>query len=137
MLDHLRAIAAFRDKLESGRFDAGHWVEPVDQADGSMVMGYFHMGADMLAFMSAAGPLMVKGFDWPSWIHADGARVRDEIETATQDELRQVIHALVRQERFVEGLLNSAYEDGTLLRITKRAGQLVDAAGVPQQGWVA
>jgi hypothetical protein len=119
--EHLLALAAFIPKLEDKTFDAGDWGGGGTN-DGVMTMPFFMHGDDMGAFLDAARPLMMPNFDWGKW--AEASHVQANIETASLDDLRRLIHRLIRQERFVEGLLARAYTDGDFLRIARRAGQL-------------
>jgi hypothetical protein len=93
----------------------------------------FHEGLtpDMLAFVvvvTRAGWLIT--FDWASWAQtAEGQRLLGEprhVATATADQLAKVLTALIRAERFSEGTLNGAFENGLLLALARRAEALLD-----------
>jgi hypothetical protein len=71
----------------------------------------------------------IQDFDWPEW--KDGPEGKklfghgQAIATADCDQLAKLLTTLVRQDRFVEGLLAKAYEDKILLAIVERAESLV------------
>jgi hypothetical protein len=125
MKEHFAALAAFIPALEAGTFDSGKWAGGETVAENTMTMPWFDHGKDMSAFLDACYPLMLKGFAWPEWIHtADADRVQSDFSVATEEEIRKVITAMIRQERFVEGLLASACQNGTFLAIARRAAVL-------------
>jgi hypothetical protein len=120
-------IARYVPALQNGTFQAGEWSEPKDLPDGSMVMPYFEFGPDLLGFIGSCRHLMLRDFKWTAWINTDeGVRVRDNIENATVHELRQMVHASIRQDRFVEGLLAELVRSGYLLKLARRAQTLLD-----------
>lgn len=122
MKEHFAALAAFVPALEAASFKSGEWAGGETDGDGVITMPWFNQNADMSAFIDACYPLMLKGFAWPEWIHTEDAdRVQADFSVATEEEVRKVITAMIRQERFVEGLLASACQNGTFLKIARRA----------------
>lgn len=97
-------------------------------------MPYFTFGPTAEAFTAAVGRggWIVMGFDWGAWLQTDeGQALRDRPEAlaaATPDQLVQLITAIVRSDRFVEGSIAGAYESGLLIRIAQRAAALVGGA---------
>ena len=67
-------------------------------------------------------------------------QLRDEpgvLEDATPEQLERLLTVLIRQERFVDGALESAFESGLLVRILKRAAVLAkDTALEVEDEWV-
>lgn len=72
---------------------------------------------------------VLPNFDWSSWIVTPEARglISDKsaLATATVDQLRQLVTAIMRQERFCEGIIGSNFENGTLHAIAKRADDIL------------
>jgi hypothetical protein len=52
----------------------------------------------------------------------------EALASATPDQLAKLITVVVRQERFYEGSLAGAFEDGLVLAIVRRAGVLAREA---------
>ena len=77
----------------------------------------------------------VLNFAWPAWKQTDEAiSLRDDaaaLAAATPEQLARLLTVLIRQDRFVEGALGSAYESGLLTSIVRRAAELVTA---PDEG---
>jgi hypothetical protein len=125
MKENLAALGRFAPMLSLDTFDVGQWGGGGDNEDGSMVMPHFLHGDDLLAFLDACYPVMATGFKWSEWIRTEEAtHVRDHLDTASEYDLRRLVTAVVRQERFVEGMLLSAYKNGLLLKIAERAKAL-------------
>ena len=64
-----------------------------------------------------------------TWLQTEeGAALRDRPEalaTASPDELRKLLTAIIRSDRFVEGSIVGAFESGLLARIARRASALL------------
>lgn len=119
---HLDALARLLPAMERGTFEAGQWAGGDPLPDGSITFPWFEWGEGIKAFVAACGPLMLRGFDWGAWQRTEAAQRLFELpETASAHELRQMITAMVRQERFVEGLLAGYYRDGLMMRVCERA----------------
>ena len=71
---------------------------------------------------------VMAGFDWPSWTGTPEALgLRDDPEVlkqATPVQLAKLLTVLIRQERFVNGALASAYDSGLLTAVLRRAEEL-------------
>jgi hypothetical protein len=71
----------------------------------------------------------VKSFDWADWLQMaeaqDLANNPEAMAAATHDQLAKVLTALIRQDRFDEGALNSAFQSGLLTAIVQRAEALL------------
>lgn len=117
----LRVLAEFLPKFEAPGFDFGSWDS-----------GWFRLGNEASDFISACYEWgwVQSGFDWPEWMHTKEAeRLRDDptaIENATPEQLRRLLTLLIRQDRFVEGLVGAAFESGLLVRIVRRIATLAE-----------
>jgi len=85
-----------------------------------------------MSFVPAAykfGWVLWGEFDWAEWMKTQEAqRLRDDREAlsrATPDQLARLLTVLIRQDRFVEGALQSAFESGLLTRILERAASIL------------
>jgi Family of unknown function (DUF6508) len=71
----------------------------------------------------------IRDFDWGEWKDGpEGQNLfghRQAIAAADCDQLAKLLTTLVRQDRFVEGLLAEAYEHKILLAIVERAEGLI------------
>lgn len=121
----LERLARWLPELESGALDFGRWEGGDRQPDGSLTMPYFTFSPRGLELVR---DLPVEPFDWPRWLETDEAQglLADQakIATATAEQLVQLSTALVRSNRFSEGSLASAFQNGQLLAIVRRAAAL-------------
>jgi hypothetical protein len=125
LVRQLRVLAGYRPMLEQhGRF--GEWAGGEQQADGSIQMPWYSFSEEAdkyLRDLSRAG--WVRPFDWPKWLSTKrGQQLLGDpaaVAEATADELSQLLTALIRQDRFAEGTLASAYESGLLAATARRA----------------
>jgi hypothetical protein len=117
--------------LESTDFTFGEWSGGERRADGVITMPYYSLspqGYDLVRAM----PVRM-GFDWPTWKSTPEAiglaRDHEAIASATAEQVVMMSTLIVRQDRFVDGLLARAFESGLLLALAKRARVL---AGLDQ-----
>lgn len=116
--------------LEAPDADFGHWELPPPR-DGVHSLGWFEFGPTAEAWRTAVaqGAWIVDGFDWRSWLAADeGRALRDDpgaVANATPDQLAQLLTAIVRSDRFVEGSIAGAFASGLLAGISRRAAVLL------------
>ncbi|MFZ4429320.1 MAG: DUF6508 domain-containing protein [Phycisphaerales bacterium] len=72
---------------------------------------------------------VLSNFDWPTWAHGPEcqALVRDPATVASAEPLTlaRLLTAHLRQERFCEGHLLTAFEGGHLAAIVRRADAIV------------
>jgi Family of unknown function (DUF6508) len=128
--ERLHALAAFLPEFEKPGFEFGQWVMPPPLESGVMIMAYFTEGpvADSLYRICYDMGWVLQGFDWPAWMNTtEATQLRDNpsvLERATFEQLARLLTVLNRQDRFVEGTLASAYKDGLLVRILRRAASL-------------
>ena len=62
-------------------------------------------------------------FDWGEWGHGEGNhyfRSTEDIASAPLDDLRRVLTAISRQDRFIEGGLLSHFESGLIVAVLRR-----------------
>jgi hypothetical protein len=100
----------------------GRWADPVQQVDGSWTMPYATLSAECSDFMRTLDRLgMHIPFDWMAWDHGRTlAESPERLDRATPAEAAMVIFALWRSDRFVEGELLAAFENGPVQRATRR-----------------
>ncbi len=127
--DRLRALAAFLAVFDSPDFVFGRWEQPAAESDGTGYFPQFVLSPQAEAFLAEVGRggWIIDGFDWKAWNatpEAVGLRRGDGFDRATPIALARLLTALVRQDRFVEGTLAEAHEDGLLRRIVDRAASL-------------
>lgn len=71
---------------------------------------------------------VLTGFDWPTWKETpEAAQLHGSsvmIANATVMQLARIMTTLIRQDRFAEGTLRSAWETGLLHRVLTRIAQL-------------
>ena len=123
--DRLNALAEFLPTLESPDFEFGHLVvEPG-------VFPYYSFSDDSSRFIHVCNEMKwVIPFDWSEWKESpEAVRLRAEpsvLEAATPEQLQRLLTVLIRQERFVDGALESAFESGLLVRILRRVAALAE-----------
>lgn len=128
--DRLHGIAAFLPLFEHPGFTFGDWDEPEYVEPGVMTMPNFNISGVAYAFNKTAYDLgwVRTGFNWPDWAQSPEAiRLRDDPESmarATPDQISCLLTVIIRQERFCEGALETAFESGLVTAICRRAAQL-------------
>lgn len=127
----LRRLAGFVAVLESPGFVAATYVRP-ESEPGVWTMSYprYHPEVDRLVALAYEDGWVRGEFDWGAWGKTPEAlALRDDPEalaSATPDQLAKLIAVVVRQERFCEGTLAAAFEEGLVLGIVRRAGVLAN-----------
>lgn len=132
-LKRLRALARYLAVFADSTWAAGRWVRPKTDP-GTFASSWFKLNEDATRFVEdcyACG-WVLGGFDWAAWAGTrEAQRLRDEPEALTQAtelQLARLLTVVIRQERFVDGALGSAFETGLILGIVRRAKQLFDEA---------
>jgi len=121
----LEALAAFLPHFESPDFSYGTW----DTSEGHLP--YFFQSEDAGSFVRTAYEhgWCNSNINWVEWIATDDAqRFKDgpePIAEATVSDLEHLLTTFIRQDRFVEGNLDTLYESGHLTAITRRAATLL------------
>lgn len=130
--DSLKHLAAFLPDLEQPEFSAGEMRGGNEMEPGILRMPYASYSEVVDRFIDYAYKYgwVIQDFDWPAWAQsAEAIRLRDEesaLECATAEQLIRLLTVLIRQERFSEGSLLTAFESGLMLRIVRRAAALAD-----------
>lgn len=131
--DRLRALAAVLPRLEAGaEADFGTWVPSRQTAPNTWTMPYVEYGPLEQEFHAAAAGWVRPDIDWMTWGETpDALALRREparLERASAEDLAHLLTALVRGDRFNEGLLLDAFGEGLLARIARRAAALAEEA---------
>lgn len=133
LADRLRALAALVPMLEQEDAVAafGAWVPSSEREAGVWTMPYVEYGEHERTFRAATVGWVRPDIDWTRWGQtADALALRRDsarLERATPEDLAHLLTALVRGDRFNEGLLLDAFQQGLLLRIARRAAALLAA----------
>jgi len=140
--ERLAGLAAFLPVFQAPGFSFGEWGGGEKTESGAITMPYFALSEEASAFVHAAYDLgwVLEGFDWPKWKDTQEAQSLLEpsvLADATPEQLAQLLTTLIRQDRFVEGGLASAFKSGLLTRILERANRLLkelDAQPAAREG---
>ncbi len=126
MKDRLDALAEFLPIFETPDFEFGHFV------DEPGTFGYYSFSQDASRFIDVCYEMKWVNlrFDWGAWMNSlQALRLRDDpaaLESATPDQLQNLLTVVIRQDRFVEGALATGFESGLLVRILRRAAVLAE-----------
>lgn len=125
MKEKLDALAVFLPEFESPDFEFGQMESPPGE------MPYYTLSPAALRFVEVCYDMRwVQPFDWAEWKDSPEAiQLRDDpttLEEATPDQLERLLTTAIRQDRFVEGALGSAFDSGLLTRILRRAAALAE-----------
>jgi hypothetical protein len=112
----LRAVAKYAAVFSAPGFSPGEWQGAT----------YFKLAPELHDFLHAAYEITPKDFDWPSWAAVGREIEADQRKLAAADleTIRRLLLVHVRTERFCEGHLAAAIEDGRLVRVLQRLGEL-------------
>lgn len=144
--DRLAGLAAWVERLEDPAFSPGRWVPSELGADGTIHLGWYERSAAAEAFHADCGRFgWIEPFDWMAWLETPvGRRLADDpaaVAGASVEDLRRLLTAIIRSDRFSEGSLAGAFESGTILAVARRAAVLLAAldergsdAGAPGAG---
>jgi hypothetical protein len=131
--DRLEALAVFLPAFESPGFEIGTWTPAWTRADGVIAMAYFTLSDVGESFHRAAASngWVDPAVDWVAWSQSEDAhRFRDDpssVADATADDLRRLLTAVIRAERFGDGEIEAAWRSGLLTAIVRRAAILARA----------
>jgi hypothetical protein len=121
----LEALAAFVPIFEAPGFKFGEW----DTSEGHLP--YFFQSEEASRFVQTAYEYgwCSSSVDWTNWIATDAAQrfANDPrlIAQATVSDLEHLLTTIIRQDRFVEGNLDGAFESGHLTAIVRRAEAMI------------
>lgn len=130
--ERLQALAAFLPLFEESGLVFGSWHGGEEISPGVREMPHFSLGetASSFLYMAYDQGWVLEGFNWPAWKGTGEAiTLRDDpavLAAASPEQLAKLLTALIRQDRFSEGALNSAFESGLLTAIAKRGAELVE-----------
>lgn len=130
MQDRLDRLIAFLPVFETPGFSFAIWHTATQSTAGALTLPYCMLTGPASEFVSTAyaAGWVLQDFDWPAWSHTpDAVQLRDDpsaLERATAVQLAKLLTVLIRQDRFVEGALASAYDSGLLTAILRRAAIL-------------
>ena len=133
MSEALRELARFLPALEQAGFQAGTWAGMEEIEPRVFTMPYVRYSGLVDALVHAAYEhgWVRSDFDWGTWKDTEEAKeLRDDPEAlaaARPEQLARMLTTVIRQDRFVEGALLSAFETGMILRIVRRAAALLAA----------
>ncbi|TXN73694.1 DUF6508 domain-containing protein [Methylobacterium sp. WL6] len=125
-------IPAFADPAAP----AGEWYHP-DAEPGTFSAPSFLPNAEAERFVADcyAYDWVLSGFDWAAWAQtAEAQRLRNDpsqLAGANEHQLAQLLTVFIRQDRFVEGALATAFESGLILGILQRTKQLTKRKDKP------
>ncbi|MFG1289098.1 DUF6508 domain-containing protein [Xanthobacter versatilis] len=126
----IQALADFLPPLQQPGFTAGNVRGGEQTEPGVLQMPFIDYDPVVDAFVAVAyrQSWVLTDFDWQVWAQSDEAKAlqgeETAIATATPEQLGRLITVCVRQERFCEGALMSAFDSGLILRIVERAAVL-------------
>lgn len=129
-------LAPFATRFAAADFRFGAW-QGGERRDGVIQAGYFALSPAASAFVAAAyeGEWVRPEVNWSEWAASDAyLRLRADpqaVAGASLDEIACLLATLIRGDRFNEGLLAAAYDDGLLSRILAR---IVVLAQAPRAG---
>jgi hypothetical protein len=133
--DRLAGLAAFLPVFQSPGFEFGHWGGGEKTTGGATQMPYYVLSDEAAAFVQAAYDFgwVLPSFDWSAWKDTPEAmRLRDDpdaLAAASAEQRTRLVTVLIRQNRFVEGGLASAFDSGLLTAIVARAEPLMGDGG--------
>ena len=121
--DRLNALAGFLPRFESPGFEFGHMTASPGE------MPFYSHSDDASDFVEVCYRMKwVQPFDWSEWMGSPEAiNLRDDpaaMECASAELLQKLLTVVIRQDRFADGALASAFESGLLVRILRRAAVL-------------
>jgi uncharacterized protein DUF6508 len=131
LVEKLRGIVAFLPSFQAPNFKFGHWTKPPSDQPGVMMLPYFSLSEVAGSFEQKAYDLgwVMRDFDWPTWKQIPEAEtLRGDFQAlaeATPQQLAHLLTVCIRQDRFCEGALETAFESGLLTRILERAAVIL------------
>ena len=123
--ERLDALVEFLETFESPEFEFGQSIAPPGR------MPFFSYSDEASRFIQVCYDMKwVHPFDWGEWMRSgEAVRLRNEpgvLESATPEQLQQLLTTVIRQDRFVDGAVAGAYKAGLLVEILRRAEVLAE-----------
>jgi hypothetical protein len=131
-LPQLRALASYLPALENPDFHAGAFSPARKTESGALTMPYVVYSDVVEDFVKAAYDhgCVLTGFRWAEWAHAAEAQALchdpSKLARATPEQLLRLLTAIIRQDRFCEGVLLRAFKMGLMLGIVRRAAAILE-----------
>lgn len=126
-VDWVQLVAFLRD-FEDPDFDFGQMRSPDEREAGVFVFPMAVLSSRANDFVMRAYRVgAIAPFDWGTWVRAEGRAYIDDpesVERADFDDIRKLLTAHVRQDRFVEGHLLHAFDAGRINAILRRLKEL-------------
>ncbi len=125
----LAAIAAFAARLDG---PTGEWRGGDQVGDNTFSMPWFDASPVVEAFVHAAYEHgLVIPFDWSNWMADGGDRLvfgpPDALADLDLADVQRVATAIIRGDRFSEGALAAAFDDGRMPALIRRIAQIARA----------
>jgi hypothetical protein len=128
--ERLKALAYFVPIFMEPGFQFGSWEKPAPDESGVLSLPWFTLSKAASDFESVCYEFeWVSQFDWSGWREtATSKRLMEsseQVSTASAGELAKMLTVFIRGERFYDGTLNSAFDQGFLTAIVQRAAALL------------
>lgn len=131
MVSALISLASFLKEIDDPEFKAGEWNSSEKSRDGYIHMPYVDFSPTVVRFIEAAyeNDWVMADFDWPEWARSSRAmRLHDDPDSISQagaSDLFRLLTVFIRQDRFMEGALLEAFDNGLIIRIVRRAASIL------------
>ncbi len=117
------ALLEYLPGCQQQGFVAGRWQTREGDAP------WFTYDTEVVSFVQAVYDHdLLLSFDWPKWSAQAEEYMRrpDRVRSADLIQLRKLLTALVRGERFVEGLMALAFDRGLIVAPLERMHEVLD-----------
>ena len=128
--ERLKALACFVPIFMEPGFQFGIWEKSPPDESGVLSFPWCTLSKAAAEFESACYEFeWVRQFDWSGWRDTETSRrlmeSPEQVSTASAGELAKMLTVFIRGERFCDGTLNSAFDQGFLTSIVQRAAALL------------
>jgi hypothetical protein len=128
--NRLATLARFEPVFTAPGFVFADWTASTKDSSEVIQLGYSSWSQDTQDFVESAYKSgWISVFDWGDWLGTPEAKGFVEtpslIGSASEDQLRRLLTACVRSDRFNEGALKSNFDRGILTAIVRRAAVLL------------
>ena len=129
--DGIEGLLEWEPILRKPADELYEWEPSRTRDDGVIMMPYVEFSSEILGFERALSEHgFVVPYDWPSWA-AEGMAIQQDPARVRQADLRTIVRLFtlhVRADRFNEGHLAEAIEQGWLLALLERLRALTEEA---------